>query len=306
MRENERIYSINLDRRKGENLMRIFKKVTALLVTSALAMSFVACGSSDSDVSGFITGSGSSALLPLAKEAAVAFKEKYPDVSVTLNGGGSGTGLKQVSDGSVDIGNSDVPAEEKLSPERAKELVAHKVCVAIITPVVNKELAKQVPNLTKQQLIDIFTGTIKNWSEVGGPDEEILLITRPQTSGTKAVFQKYALDGNEELVGGSLETDDSGTLLQTVADNKGAIGYVSLSYLVHNQKVSTLKIDGVEPSLENTYNGSYPVWGYEYMYTKGEPTGVIKTYLEYIMSDEYSTQLESQGYGTTSKMIIER
>ena len=252
MRENERIYSINLDRRKGENLMRIFKKVTALLVTSALAMSFVACGSSDSDVSGFITGSGSSALLPLAKEAAVAFKEKYPDVSVTLNGGGSGTGLKQVSDGSVDIGNSDVPAEEKLSPERAKELVAHKVCVAIITPVVNKELAKQVPNLTKQQLIDIFTGTIKNWSEVGGPDEEILLITRPQTSGTKAVFQKYALDGNEELVGGSLETDDSGTLLQTVADNKGAIGYVSLSYLVHNQKVSTLKIDGVEPSLENT------------------------------------------------------
>lgn len=287
--------------------MRIFKKVTALLLVSVLAMSFVACGSNgDSEVSGFITGSGSSALLPLAKEAAMAFKEKYPDVSVTLNGGGSGTGLKQVSDGSVDIGNSDVPAEEKLEADKAAELVAHKVCVATIAPVVNNELAKEVNSLTKQQLIDIFTGKIKNWKEVGGPDEEVLLITRPQTSGTKAVFQKYALDGEEEAISDSLETDDSGTLLQTVADNKGAIGYVSLSYLTNNNKVSILAIDGVEPSLENTYNGTYPVWGYEYMYTKGEPKGVIKTYLQYIMSDEYSAQLEAQGYAATSKMTVER
>ena len=287
--------------------MRILKKVTAILLASVITMSFVACGSSgDSGVSGFITGSGSSALLPLAKDAALAFKENNPDVSVTLNGGGSGTGLKQVSDGSVDIGNSDVPAEEKLEAEQAAELVAHKVCVATIAPVINNELAKEVGSLTKEQLIDVFTGKIKNWKEVGGPDEEILLITRPQTSGTKAVFQTYALDGAEELVGSSLETDDSGTLLQTVADNKGAIGYVALSYITNNNKVSTLAIDGVKPSLENTYNGTYPVWGYEYMYTKGEPTGVIKAYLDYIMSDDYSARLEAQGYGVTAKMTVER
>ena len=289
--------------------MKIWKRATASVLVGIMAMSFVACGSTgdgDSGAAGSITGSGSSALLPLAKDAAEAFKEKNPDVSITLNAGGSGTGLKQVSDGSVDIGNSDVPAEEKLEADKAAELVDHKVCVVTMAPVINNELAKDITNLTKQQLIDIFTGKVTNWKEVGGPDETILLVTRPQTSGTRALFQEYALDGNEELVGSSLETDDSGTLLQSIADNKGAIGYVALSYLTNTDKVSTVAIDGVEPTLENTYNGTYPVWGYEHMYTKGEATGAVKEYIDFIMSDEYSVNLEAQGYGVTAKMTVQR
>lgn len=280
----------------------------AAILAGMMTMSMVACGSSEGDLgaSGSITVSGSSALLPLAKDAAEAFKEKNPDVSITLNGGGSGTGLKQVSDGSVNIGNSDVAAEEKLEADKAAELVDHKVCVVTMAPVINKELAKEVTSLTKQQLIDIFTAKVTNWKEVGGPDEEILLVTRPQTSGTRALFQAYALDGQEEVVGSSLETDDSGTLLQSVMDNKGAIGYVALSYLTNTDKVSTVAIDGVEPTLENTYNGTYPVWGYEHMYTKGEATGAVKEYIDYIMSEEYSQQLESQGYGVTAKMTVQR
>ena len=291
--------------------MRTWKRLTAILIAGVMTMSFVACGNSDtnadsSSASGTITGSGSSALLPLAQDAAEAFKEKNPDVSITLNAGGSGTGLKQVSDGTVDIGNSDVAAEEKLEPDKAAELVDHKVCVVTMAPVINHDLAADIKSLTKQQLIDIFTGKVTNWKEVGGPDEEILLITRPETSGTRALFQEYALDGNEEATNSSLETDDSGTLIQSVADNKGAIGYVALSYLTNNDKVSTVAIDGVEPSLENTYNGTYPVWGYEHMYTKGEATGAVKAYIDYIMSDEYSAKLEEQGYGVTSKMTVER
>lgn len=280
----------------------------AAILAGMMTMSMVACGSSEGDLgaSGSITVSGSSALLPLAKDAAEAFKEKNPDVSITLNGGGSGTGLKQVSDGSVNIGNSDVAAEEKLETEKAAELVDHKICVVTMAPVINKELAKEVTSLTKQQLIDIFTAKVTNWKEVGGPDEEILLVTRPQTSGTRALFQAYALDGQEEVVDSSLETDDSGTLLQSVADNKGAIGYVALSYLTNTDKVSTVAIDGIEPTLENTYNGTYPVWGYEHMYTKGEATGAVKEYIDYIMSEEYSQQLESQGYGVTAKMTVQR
>lgn len=280
----------------------------AAILAGMMTMSMVACGSSEGDLgaSGSITVSGSSALLPLAKDAAEAFKEKNPDVSITLNGGGSGTGLKQVSDGSVNIGNSDVAAEEKLEADKAAELVDHKVCVVTMAPVINKELAKEVTSLTKQQLIDIFTAKVTNWKEVGGPDEEILLVTRPQTSGTRALFQAYALDGQEEVVGSSLETDDSGTLLQSVMDNKGAIGYVALSYLTNTDKVSTVAIDGIEPTLENTYNGTYPVWGYEHMYTKGEATGAVKEYIDYIMSEEYSQQLESQGYGVTAKMTVQR
>lgn len=291
--------------------MRTWKRLTAILIAGVMTMSFVACGNSDtnadsSGASGTITGSGSSALLPLAQDAAEAFKEKNPDVSITLNAGGSGTGLKQVSDGTVDIGNSDVAAEEKLEPDKAAELVDHKVCVVTMAPVINHDLAADIKSLTKQQLIDIFTGKVTNWKEVGGPDEEILLITRPETSGTRALFQEYALDGNEEATNSSLETDDSGTLIQSVADNKGAIGYVALSYLTNNDKVSTVAIDGVEPSLENIYNGTYPVWGYEHMYTKGEAKGAVKAYIDYIMSDEYSAKLEEQGYGVTSKMTVER
>lgn len=293
-----------------------WKKLASLGVVAMMSLSILGCGSdtasndkaaSSSSLSGSITGSGSSALLPLAKDAADKFKELHPEVSITLNGGGSGTGLKQVADGSVDIGNSDVAADTKLDKAVADGLVDHKVCVVTMAPVVNKDIAATVKSLTKQQLTDIFTAKITNWKEVGGPDEEIVLITRPSTSGTRALFKEFALGGAEEASNKSLETDDSGTLLQSIKDNKGAIGYVALSYLVNNQDVATVSVDGVAPTLENTYNGTYyPVWGYEHMYTKGEPNATVKAYLDFIMSDEYGKSMEAQGYGVTSKMQVQR
>lgn len=292
-----------------------WKKLASLGVVAMMSLSILGCGSdtasndkaaSSSSLSGSITGSGSSALLPLAKDAADKFKELHPEVSITLNGGGSGTGLKQVADGSVDIGNSDVAADTKLDKAVADGLVDHKVCVVTMAPVVNKDIATTVKSLTKQQLTDIFTAKITNWKEVGGPDEEIVLITRPSTSGTRALFKEFALGGAEEASNKSLETDDSGTLLQSIKDNKGAIGYVALSYLVNNQDVATVSVDGVAPTLENTYNGTYPVWGYEHMYTKGEPNATVKAYLDFIMSDEYGKSMEAQGYGVTSKMQVQR
>ncbi|RGQ86540.1 phosphate ABC transporter substrate-binding protein [Megamonas rupellensis] len=292
-----------------------WKKLASLGVVAMMSLSILGCGSdtasndkaaSSSSLSGSITGSGSSALLPLAKDAADKFKELHPEVSITLNGGGSGTGLKQVADGSVDIGNSDVAADTKLDKAVAEGLVDHKVCVVTMAPVVNKDIAATVKSLTKQQLTDIFTAKITNWKEVGGPDEEIVLITRPSTSGTRALFKEFALGGAEEASNKSLETDDSGTLLQSIKDNKGAIGYVALSYLVNNQDVATVSVDGVAPTLENTYNGTYPVWGYEHMYTKGEPNATVKAYLDFIMSDEYGKSMEAQGYGVTSKMQVQR
>lgn len=292
-----------------------WKKLASLGVVAMMSLSILGCGSdtasndkaaSSSSLSGSITGSGSSALLPLAKDAADKFKELHPEGSITLNGGGSGTGLKQVADGSVDIGNSDVAADTKLDKAVADGLVDHKVCVVTMAPVVNKDIAATVKSLTKQQLTDIFTAKITNWKEVGGPDEEIVLITRPSTSGTRALFKEFALGGAEEASNKSLETDDSGTLLQSIKDNKGAIGYVALSYLVNNQDVATVSVDGVAPTLENTYNGTYPVWGYEHMYTKGEPNATVKAYLDFIMSDEYGKSMEAQGYGVTSKMQVQR
>ena len=258
------------------------------------------------ELSGTITAAGSSALKPLADDAAEYFNELHPDVSITIDAGGSGQGLQQVADGTVDIGNSDVTAEEKLDASMAEGLVDHQVCVITMAPIVNPDVAEAgVTDLTKDQLISIFTGETTNWSEVVGPDEDIVLITRPESSGTRATFEKYALDGNKEASNTSMETDDSGVLLQNVRDTKGAIGYVALSYLTgEDTGVSTVAIDGVEPTLENTYNGTYPVWTYEHMYTNGEPNEVAQAFLDYIMSDDYGTRMEELGYGVSSKMTV--
>lgn len=288
------------------------KKMMALALASTALIAAAGCGgnsepaksgaASGAKVTGQVTSSGSSALLPLVKDAAAKFKSKNPEVSLTLNAGGSGTGLKQVAEGSVNIGNSDVPAEKKLPAEKAKSLVDHKVCTMTVAAIINKDIADKVKSLTSQQLQDVFTAKVTNWKEVGGPDEPIVLVTRPTTSGTRALFTELALAGQEEASNKSLETDDSGTLIQSVAQTKGAIGYVALPYLVNNKDVAALAIDGVAPTLENTYNGTYKVWGYEHMYTKGEPTGAVKAFLDYILSDEYGGEIEKQGYGVSSKM----
>lgn len=299
--------------------MKMKKFIALLTVAGMTATMAVGCGSSsngtsdnaagtntessDSSLSGTITAAGSSALKPLADDAADSFLNDHPDVSITIDAGGSGEGLKQVSEGTVDIGNSDVAAEDKLDETAVKELVDHQVCVVTMAPIVNKDVAETgVKSLTKEQLISIFTGKTTNWKEVGGPDESIVLVTRPTSSGTRATFQKYALDGNEEASNTSMETDDSGVLLQNVKDTKGAIGYVALSYLTGDAGVATVAIDGAEPTLENTYAGKYPVWTFEHMYTKGEPDEVVSAFLDYIMSDEYGAKMESLGYGVSSKM----
>ena len=301
--------------------MKMKKFIALLTVAGMTATMAVGCGSSsngtsdnaadtntessDSSLSGTITAAGSSALKPLADDAADSFLNDHPDVSITIDAGGSGEGLKQVSEGTVDIGNSDVAAEDKLDETAAKELVDHQVCVVTMAPIVNKDVAEAgVKSLTKEQLISIFTGKTTNWKDVGGPDEDIVLVTRPESSGTRATFQKYALDGNEEASNTSMETDDSGVLLTNVKSTNGAIGYVALSYLTGDAGVETVAIDDVDPTLENTYSGKYPVWTFEHMYTKGEPNEVTKAFLDYITGDEYGDQMEKLGYGVASKMTV--
>lgn len=285
------------------------KKGASLFLAAAMTAGLLTgCGSSStdsssSDLEGTITAAGSSALKPLVDEASQKFIEKNPNVSITVDAGGSGEGLKQVSEGTVTIGNSDVSAEEKLDADQAKELVDHQVCVVTMAPIVNKDVTEAgVKDLSTDQLIGIFTGQITNWKDVGGPDEDIVLETRPSSSGTRATFEKYALNGNAEAENKSMETDDSGVLLKNVSDTKGAIGYVALSYLVDNKDVDAVSIDGVAPTLENTYNGTYKVWTMEHMYTKGKGSKADKAFIKYIMSDDFAKTCEKLGYGVSSKM----
>lgn len=259
-------------------------------------------GNQQSGGSGTITAAGSTALQPLVDEAAKQYMEKNPGARIVVNGGGSGNGLSQVFQGAVQIGNSDIFAEEKDGID-ASQLVDHKVAVVGMAAVVNPDV--KVDNLTQQQLIDIFTGKITNWKDVGGPDQKINIVNRPKGSGTRATFKKYALNGAEEAQGIAMEQDASGTVRKTIAETPGAIGYLALSYI--DSSVRPLKIDGVEPTAANIVDNKYKVWAYEHMYTKGQPTGEVKKFLDFIMSDEVQKNLVTQmGYIPVTDMKVER
>lgn len=271
-------------------------------VESSASSSTEAAPSSTAGVSGSATAVGSSALQPLAEKAAQIFMETNKEANIQVQGGGSGTGLKQVSEGGADIGNSDVYAEEKLPEDQAKALVDHKVCVVGFATVVNPKV--KVDNLTKQQLIDIFTGKITNWKDAGGDDMKIVIVNRPSSSGTRATFKKYALDGAEEAEGMALTEDQSGTVKKAIADTDGAISYLALSYV--DSTVKALKYEGIEPKVENITSGSYPIWAYEHMYTKGEPTGVVKAFIDFMTSDEFKPTITELGYIPNSEMKVSR
>lgn len=255
------------------------------------------------DLSGSILATGSSALQPLVDQASRKFMDLYPKVTIQVQGGGSGTGLAQVSEGQNDIGNSDVFAEEKLDADKAAELVDHQVGVVAMAAVINPNVT--VDSLTKAQLVDIFTGKVTNWSEVGGNDIKIQIVNRPASSGTRATFESYALGMKTDDLPGSIQEDSSGTVKKLVGETPGAIGYLALSYL--DETVKTVKYDGVEATEENVTNGTYPVWAYQHMYTKGEPNEVVKAFLDFMMSPEVQeNDVVELGYIPASKMQIVR
>lgn len=298
------------------------KKLLLLTLTLAFAVSLAACGNKDNTsgttttdtnnagktetatLSGSILASGSTALQPLVEQVSKKFMDKNTGVSVQVQGGGSGTGLTQVSGGQVQIGNSDVFASEKMKDAAAaKELIDHQVAVVAIAAVVNPEVG--VTNLTKQQLIDIFTGKITNWKEVKGKDQAIVIVNRPSSSGTRATFEKFALGTKTEDLKGSIQEDSSGTVKKLITETPGAIGYLALSYL--DDKVKAVQYEGVDATVDNVVSGKYPVWAYEHMYTKGEPDAATKAFLDYFMTDEVQNgDVVELGYIPANKMQVKR
>ena len=281
-------------------LVRLKSVTMMLALVMVIAVLLSACGTSS--ISGSATAVGSSALQPLAEKAAEMFMEKNADAKIQVQGGGSGTGLKQVAEGACEIGDSDVFAAEKLPADQATALVDHKVCVVGFATVANPKVT--VDNLTSQQLIDIFTGKITNWKDVGGADLKIIVLNRPESSGTRATFKKYALNGADEAQGLALTEESSGAIKKALADNEGSISYLALSYV--DSSVKVLKYEGVEPTADNVKAGKYPIWSYEHMYTKGEATGAAKAFIDYMMSDEFKPAIVEMGYIANSEMTVSR
>lgn len=266
--------------------------------TSATSESSSAGAASNETVE--ITAVGSTALQPLVEAAGEEFSAANANYQISVQGGGSGTGLSQVESEAVTIGNSDVFAEEKDGVDASK-LVDHQVAIVGMGPVVNPEVG--VDNLTKEDLIAVFTGEITNWNEVGGADQEIVVINRASGSGTRATFEKWGLDGATPIE--SQEQDSSGTVRQIVSTTPGAISYLAFSYF--DDSIQELSIDGVAPTAENVEDNSWSIWSYEHMYTNGEPDENVQAFIDFILSDDIQNSVvQDLGYLPVNSMQVER
>ncbi len=232
---------------------------------------------------GSITAAGSTALQPLVDQAGKDYVAACSGAQIQVQGGGSGTGLTQVSQGAVQIGNSDVTAESKLDAAAAGTLVDHVVAKQGWIMVVNPDVTG-VTSLTKQQATDIWTGKVTNWKDVGGPDEAIQLILRPESSGTRSTFKKLVLGGAAEASGTALTEDSNGAVVNAVKTTPGSTSVIGFAYFKQNEgQVTGLGLDGVEANVANMKNGTYILAAEGHMYTKGEPTGLAKSFLDYIL-----------------------
>ncbi len=272
---------------------------------SVAAGSASASAGSSKALSGTITAVGSTALQPLCEAAAEQFMEKNSGVQITVQGGGSGQGITQITQGAVQIGNSDVFAEEKVKDAAGlKKITDNKVCIVGMGPIVNKDVT--VDDLTIEQLKQIFTGKVTNWSQVGGANAEITVINRASGSGTRATFEAAVL--GDTKVPDSFkpqEQDSSGTAAKMVASTPGAISYVAFSY--YDDTFKALKVGGVAPETKNVEDNSWTIWAYEHMYTAADPDEATKAFIEYMMSDEVQRGLvEEQGYISVSGMKVEK
>ena len=241
-----------------------------------------------SGLSGKLTIAGSSALLPLIQEAANEFQAANPNVQITVTAGGSGAGRSQVCGGQINIGNSDVPlSKDEQAKLNCADAVQTPVAIQAFAPVANKQGPGSVTSLTKDQLIGIFTGKITNWKDVGGDNQEIVLINRAKGSGTRANMAKFLFGGDDtQFAAGASEEDNNETVLQTVSQTPGAISYLGFAYL-NNPDIIAFAIDGVAPTKENIQAGKWPIGGPGYAITKGQPSELAKAFLDYVTSAQF-------------------
>ena len=222
-----------------------------------------------------LTAVGSTALLPLVKQSATDYSSKHSDVKIDVSGGGSYLGIAQASSGAADLGDSDVVAAGNSG------LVDHKVAVVAFAVAANP--AAGVTNLSAKQIRDIFAGRVTNWKQVGGKDQAIVVINRPRTSGTRAVF-KSTIMGLSQIAEGVTE-DSSGAVTTMVATTPGAVTYVALGY-TKDKPVTVLKINGVAPSVQNIQSGKYPIWSYEHIFTKGKAKPQAEDFINFVAHND--------------------
>lgn len=268
------------------------KKMAGTLVGILTAAALTACGAQTEEntgLSGSISMAGSTSMEKLANAAAESFMAKYPGVMVTAEFTGSSAGIEAVTAGSVDIGNSSRALKDE---EKEAGAVENIVAIDGIAVVIDPE--NTVADLTKQELTDIYTGKIKNWSEVGGEDSVIIVVGREAGSGTRGAFEE--LLEVEDACAYANELDSTGAVMAKVASTPGAIGYVSLD--VVDDSVTPVALDGVAPTVENIKAGDYILSRPFVMSTKGEiaeQNELVQAFFEYLASEEGKEVINAVG-----------
>ncbi len=225
---------------------------------------------------------GSTTVLPAAQKVAEAFMKEYPDVSISISGGGSGNGVKAIIDGTTDVAMSSrfiKDKEVKLALERGSYPVPFAVAYDCIVPVVHP--SNPLKNISLEQLGDVYKGKIKNWKELGGLDKRIVVISRDTSSGTYEVWHKKVLKKKRVFPGALLQASN-GAVAQAVANNKYAIGYVGIGYL--NDRLKAISIDNVYGSPKTALDATFPVSRALFLFTAGWPEGDASTFINYFLN----------------------
>ena len=269
-------------------------KSTNFIVPTVIGLLlFSGCARKSSDANS-LQIKGSDTMVNLGQAWAEEFMKQKPGISIAVTGGGSGTGISAMVNNTCDI--AEVSREMK---EREVELIASKgeapkkIIVALDGLAVIVNPANNISELTIDQLADIFTGKIKNWKELGGRDAKIVLLSREVNSGTHVYFKEHVLrhgkaDGKEEFAAEALLLSSSQAIADEVSQNQDAIGYYGMGYITTKEKALKIAKDKNSPyeapTMENVISGAYPISRPLLMYTKGEPKGLAKTFIDYVLS----------------------
>lgn len=242
------------------------------------------CFAANAAFAGALKVDGSTTVLPIAQKVSEAYMKEYPDVNITVSGGGSGNGIKAIIDGTTDIANSSrfIKDEEvKQAVEKGAYPVPFAIAYDCIVPVVNPN--NPVSDITLEQLKGIYMGKITNWKELGGPSGEIVVISRDTSSGTYEVWEEKVMK-KERVFPGALLQASSGAITQAVSKNKNAIGYIGIGYV--DKSVKALTVNGVPGNEETTLNGRFPISRPLFMFTRGWPTGDVLKFINYVLSPQ--------------------
>jgi len=229
-----------------------------------------------------ISVSGSTTILPIAEQAAELFMADHPTANVLVSGLGSSAGIEAVSAGTTQIGTSSRDLKEE---EQGLGLIDTPIAYDGIAVIVSEE--NPVSGLTIEQLRSVFAGEITNWSEVGGEDRPIELVNRDEASGTREAFKKIVME-DKPFDRRAAVLPGTGQVRDVVARAPGAIGYISLGFVAprfNSISVKALKIDGVAPNEKTVADQTYPIGRLLHFFTKGEPTGLTKEYIDFVLSD---------------------